>query len=248
MKIVKYWLYMLQILIVDDDEEIRQLLSDYLTRYGYGVHCAKDDTEMYRQLARNTIHLVVLDLTLPNGVDGLFLARELYRLSNLAIIMLTARSSPYDRIVGLESGADDYMIKPFEPRELVSRIKSVMRRHAMPEELHAGATNDGVICFDGWELHCNNRCLYTPDGMVLALSRAEFRLMCTFLHAPHKAFHREQLIRCVHDDGSADERNIDLLVSRLRQKLACTPESGKLIRTIRGVGYMFDVNSVHGRC
>ena len=240
---------MLQILIVDDDEEIRLLLSDYLTRYGYVVHCAKDDISMYRQLTKNTIDLVVLDLTLPNGVDGLVLARELYKRSNLAIIMLSGRSSSYDRIIGLESGADDYMIKPFEPRELVSRIKSVMRRHAKPQDLLASSMNDGVICFEGWELHCSNRCLYAPDGLVIPLSKAEFRLLCTFLHKPHKAFSRDQLIRCVRQDGgSGEERNIDLLVSRLRQKLARTPESKKLIKTLRGVGYMLDASSVLGGC
>lgn len=231
------------ILLVDDDEDIR--LTDYLTRYGYQVHCARDGTEMYRKLAQHHVDLVVLDLTLPGGVDGMVLARELYSHSNLAIIMLTARTNSYDRIAGLESGADDYMVKPFEPRELVSRIQSVMRRHGRPQVLPQSSGGDGVICFDGWELHRDNRCLYTPDGVVLALSKAEFRLMCTFLDAPHKLFNRDQLTRSTREDGKGEaSRSVDLLVSRLRQKLASVPEGEKMIRTVRGSGYIFNARSV----
>jgi two-component system OmpR family response regulator len=235
------------ILLVDDDEELRHLLTDYLSRYGYNVHCAKDGTDMYRQLTQHPIDLVVLDLTLPGGVDGMVLARELYSHSNLAIIMLTARSSAFDRVAGLESGADDYIVKPFEPRELVSRIQSVLRRHRKPQELPLPSVMEGVICFDGWELHSVNRCLYTPDGVVLALSNAEFRLMCTFLHAPRQPFSRDQLMRHTREGGHvATGRNIDLLVSRLRHKLARVTGGEKMIRTVRGVGYVFNVRTILG--
>lgn len=238
-----------QILIVDDDEDIRHLLTDYLTRYGYSVHCAKDGMDMYRQLTHNAIDLVVLDLTLPGGVDGMVLARELYSYSNMAIIMLTGRSSPYDRIAGLESGADDYIVKPFEPRELVSRIQSVLRRHKKQQEMRLDSTDyGGVICFDGWELHRINRCLYSPDGLVLALSKAEFRLLCTFLHAPRQPFNRDQLTQHAREDGDlATSRNIDLLVSRLRNKLARVPGGESMIRTVRGVGYVFNARSILGQ-
>jgi len=233
-----------QILIVDDDTDITALLADYLVRYGYIAHVAHDGLEMHRQLIAHRVDLMILDLMLP-GSDGLSLARDLRRHSRLPIIMLTARSSPYDRIVGLEGGADDYMGKPFEPRELVSRIQSVLRRNVIPAVTYPAAAGNNVICFDGWELHCENRCLYSPDGLVVALSEAEFRLMCTFLHAPHQIFDREHLMKQARDGASNTlGRSIDLLVSRLRQKLACVPDGQHMIKTVRGGGYMFNVRSV----
>lgn len=235
----------MQILLVDDDAEIRNLLADYLARYGYTVHCAEDGADMYQQLAQHAIDLVVLDVMLPGGADGMVLARELRARSRVAIIMLTARSNPYDRIVGLENGADDYMGKPFEPRELVSRIQSVLRRNAVPQDVQVAASGDSIICFDGWELHCENRCLYSPEGVVVALSEAEFRLMCTFLHAPHQLFNRDQLTQRARDGvASSLGRGIDLMISRLRQKLAAVPEGEKMIKTVRGGGYMFSARSV----
>ena len=236
-----------QILIVDDDTEITTLLADYLVRYGYAAHVANDGVEMFRQLGKHAIDLMVMDAMLP-GADGISLVRDMRRHSRLPIIMLTARSSPYDRILGLESGADDYMGKPFEPRELVSRIQSVLRRSFVIQETPAAAVGNSVICFDDWELHCDNRCLYSPDGMVVALSEAEFRLMCTFLHNPHQLFQRGQLMKLARE-GTTDTmgRSIDLLVSRLRQKLACMPDGQNMIKTIRGGGYMFNVRSVLDR-
>lgn len=236
-----------QILIVDDDTGITQLLAEYLARYGYVVHIAGDGVSMRHQLDQHAIDLVVLDVMLP-GADGLSLARAMRQQSLLPIIMLTARASPYDRVLGLENGADDYMSKPFEPRELVARIQSVLRRMApLPDEAPAHALSD-VICFDGWELHGENRCLYSPDGLVVALSNAEFRLLCTFLHAPRRLFSRDQLMEGARGHVlDSFGRSIDLLVSRLRQKLARTPDGPSMIKTIRGCGYMFTVQSVQGR-
>ena len=235
-----------QILIVDDDEGITTLLREYLARFGLESHVAGNGTVMREQLAAHRIDLVVLDLMLP-GEDGLVLARELRQRSQLPVIMLTARSNPYDRVLGLESGADDYMSKPFEPRELVARIHTVLRR--------AGATPDGassysrsdVIRFDGWELHREERCLTSPAGVVVALSNAEFRLLSTFLNMPRRLFSRDQLMEQARGRSmDSFERSIDLLVSRLRQKLADDPREPKMIKTVRGAGYMFNVQSVQG--
>ncbi len=239
-----------QILIVDDDEGITTLLSEYLGRYGYVAHVAGDGVSMRSQLDKQTIDLIVLDVVLP-GEDGLSLVRALRQKSLVPIIMLTARSDPYDRVLGLESGADDYISKPFEPRELVARIQSVLRRITIAHDGPAAHSLNDVICFDGWELHSENRCLYSPDGLAVALSTAEFRLLCTFLHAPRRLFSRDQLMDQARDRAmDSFGRSIDLLVSRLRQKLArATGQSDGLsmIKTIHGVGYMFNVQSVQGR-
>jgi len=236
-----------QILIVEDDEDITRLLEDYLARFGFGVHVAGDGTAMRRQLALHPIDLVVMDVMLP-GVDGLALAREVRQHSVMPIIMLTARSNPYDRVIGLENGADDYVSKPFEPRELVARIQTVLRRSSTLHDGLADPARSDVVCFDGWELHREERCLHSPDGVVVALSNAEFRLLCTFLQTPRRLFSRDQLIEQARGRSmDAFERSIDLLVSRLRQKLAREADATSMIKTVRGAGYLFNVQSVQGR-
>lgn len=236
-----------QILIVDDDEGITSLLRDYLTRFGYEVHTAADGVEMHHQLASHAIDLLVLDVMLP-GSDGMVLAREVRQRSRMPIIMLTARSDAYDCVLGLEMGADDYMSKPFEPRELVARIQTVLRRSTQqPQSDGLNAGND-VIRFDGWELNRHERCLTSPAGLVVALSNAEFRLLSTFLQMPRRLFSRDQLMEQARG-RSMDlfERSIDLLVSRLRQKLADDPSEPSMIKTVRGAGYMFNAKSVQGQ-
>jgi two-component system OmpR family response regulator len=235
------------ILIVDDDTEITALLSDYLARFNMVAHVACDGDSMRAQLALHKIDLVVLDVMLP-GEDGLVLSREIRQRSSLPVIMLTARCSPYDRVLGLENGADDYMSKPFEPRELVARIHTVLRRSTVLNDGAANPARSDVVCFDGWELHREDRCLTSPTGLVVALSNAEFRLLTTFLQTPRRLFSRDQLME--HARGramDAFERSIDLLVSRLRQKLADDPDEPSMIKTVRGAGYMFNVQSVQGR-
>ena len=235
-----------QILIVDDDEGITTLLSEYLARFGLESHVAGDGIAMRQQLAAHRIDLVVMDLMLP-GDDGLVLARELRRSSNVPIIMLTARSNPYDRVLGLESGADDYMSKPFEPRELVARINTVLRRAGAAHEGASQYGHSDVIRFDGWELHREDRCLTSPTGLVVALSNAEFRLLSTFLQMPRRLFSRDQLMEQARGRAmDSFERSIDLLVSRLRQKLADDSSESSMIKTVRGAGYMFNVQSVQG--
>ena len=235
-----------QILIVDDDEGITDLLSDYLGRFGFESHVAGDGVAMRQQLARHHIDLVVLDLMLP-GDDGMVLARELRQSSSLPIIMLTARSNAYDRVLGLESGADDYMSKPFEPRELVARINTVLRRAGAALEGASPFSRSEVIRFDGWELHREDRCLTSPAGLVVALSNAEFRLLSIFLQMPRRLFSRDQLMAQARGRAmDSFERSIELLVSRLRQKLADDASDVSMIKTVRGSGYMFNVQSVQG--
>lgn len=237
----------LQILIVDDDEGITTLLCDYLASFGFETHAASDGVSMHRQLNSRHIDLIVLDLMLP-GTDGLTLAREVRQRSRIPIIILTARSNPYDCVLGLEMGADDYMSKPFEPRELVARIQTVLRRMTARPEGSGTHANSDVIRFDGWELDRNERCLTSPAGLVVALSNAEFRLLSTFLRTPRRVFSRDQLMEQARGRAmDSFERSIDLLVSRLRQKLADDPRDPSMIKTVRGAGYMFNVRSVQGQ-
>ncbi|HSV53362.1 MAG TPA: response regulator [Burkholderiaceae bacterium] len=237
-----------QILVVDDDEEITTLLCGYLSRYGLQAHAAGCAQSMRRLMASHHIDLVVMDLMLP-GVDGLALARELRQASRVPIIMLTARTDLYDRITGLESGADDYVGKPFEPRELVARIQTVLRRvRGTHEATTGGAAHADVVCFDGWSLHREERRLTSPQGMVVQLSNAEFRLLSTFLKMPRRLFSRDQLMELARGRAmDSFERSIDLLVSRLRQKLADDPRDPSMIKTVRGAGYLFDVRSVQAQ-
>jgi len=237
---------MQHILVVDDDADITTLLTDYLARFGFAAHAAFDADSMRAQLAAHPIGLVVLDVMLP-GTDGITLARELRERSRIPIILLTARANPYDCVLGLEMGADDYMGKPFEPRELVARIQTVLRRSAS-ERAAAPQVPDDVVHFDGWALHSIERHLVTPSGVVVPLSNAEFRLLCTFLRMPRRVFSRDQLMEQARGRAmDAFERSIDLLVSRLRSKLSDDPRSPSMIRTVRGAGYLFNVQSLQGQ-
>jgi two-component system OmpR family response regulator len=230
---------MYRILVVDDDAEITTLLSQYLERYDFQVYVASDGASMHRQLREHAIDLVVLDVMLP-GVDGLTLARLLREQSQIPIIMLTARAASYDCVVGLEMGADDYMSKPFEPRELVARIHCVMRRQANGQMLSQAAT---AVRFDAWTLQRLERQVIDPQGTAVPLSYAEYRLLCTLLGSPRRVFSREQLME--QSRGRAMDmfdRSVDLLVSRLRGKLG--DEGARLIKTVRGCGYMLDARQV----
>lgn len=237
---------MQHILVVDDDDDITALLTQYLTRFGYAAYAARDAVTMREQMAARHMDLMVLDIMLP-GTDGITIARELRERSQLPIIMLTARANPYDCVLSLELGADDYMSKPFEPRELVARIQNVLRRAAASTPTMTQVPSE-VVRFDGWELHCMERNLITPAGVTVPLSNAEFRLLCTFLRMPRRVCSRDQLME--HARGRAMEsfeRSIDLLVSRLRHKLADDPRAPALIKTVRGVGYLLDIRSVQGQ-
>ncbi len=235
------------ILLVDDDTEITELLSEYLRRFNFEVHGASDADGMRFQLKTHSVDLVVLDVMLP-GTDGLTLAREIRGCSQIPVIMLTARTSTLDRILGLECGADDYMSKPFEPRELVARIQSVLRRTQSSHAQQSTVASSEVVTFDGWTLRRDARTLVSPSGLVVALSNAEFRLLNIFLQTPRRLFSRDQLMEKARGRSmDAFERSIDLLVSRLRQKLTCDSIEESMIKTVRGAGYLFNVQSVQGR-
>lgn len=226
------------ILIVDDDREIRRLLGDYLTRNGYRVSTAADGTEMRRTLATAAPDLVVLDIMLP-GTDGLELCREIRAKSAIPVIMLTARDEDTDRVVGLEMGADDYLAKPFNPRELVARIKSVLRRtRALPPNLRPTQSNLHYR-FAGWTLDTASHQLNAPDGVLVALSGAEYRLLLTFVEHAGAVLSRDQLLDLTRGrEATPFDRSIDVQVSRLRQKLRDDAREPAIIRTLRSEGYV----------
>jgi two-component system, OmpR family, response regulator len=228
------------ILIVDDDREIRTLLADYLESNGYRAHTAADGGAMWKSLESVRIDLIVLDLNLP-GDDGLTLCRKLRAGSNLPVIMLTARSEPLDRILGLEMGADDYLPKPFEPRELLARVRSVLRRsQVLPAD--RGGQGAQLLRFAGWTLDLTRRHLISPDGTVIMLSGAEFGLLKVFLAHPNRVLNRDQLLNLTHGrDADPFDRSIDIQISRLRQKLGEDARSPQIIKTVRNGGYVLAV-------
>ena len=225
----------LQILIVDDDREIRSLVSDVLVTNGFRVLAAKDGVEMRRILAEAKPDLIVLDLNLP-GPDGLALCRELRAQGGLPIIMLTARATTIDRILGLELGADDYVTKPFEPRELLARIRTVLRRSG-PESHEGYVPKASEALFENWRLDLYHRHLIDPAGMIVLLSGAEYNLLRTMAYHPQQVLSREQLLNAcrIKDLGG---RAIDLHISHLRQKLKDDCRASPLIKTVRGEGYV----------
>jgi two-component system OmpR family response regulator len=224
------------VLIVDDDVEIRTLLSDYLGRNGYRATAVGDGRAMWRALEAGPIDLIVLDLMLP-GEDGLTLTRDLRARSDIPIVMLTARGEDMDRVIGLEMGADDYLPKPFNPRELLARIKVILRRaRGLPRR---GLPATGVLRFADWRLDLTARHLVAPDGVVEPLSGAEFRLLRIFLEHPNRTLTRDQLMDFLHGrEADPFERAIDVQVSRLRQRLREDAREPRIIKTVRGEGYV----------
>lgn len=229
------------ILVVDDDAEIRALLSEYLTREGYKVTTVPDGRAMDEALEDQRFDLVVLDLMLP-GEDGISLCRRLRAKSILPVIMLTARGEEADRITGLETGADDYLPKPFNPRELSVRIQSVLRRsRTLPENLTPEQARR--FNFAGWRLDTATRQLMSPAEVVVPLSGAEYRLLLAFLHHAGEVLSRDRLTEIIRGRGNhmPFDRSIDVQVSRLRQRLGDDGRVPALIRTVRGEGYLFAI-------
>ncbi len=229
-----------RILIVDDDPDIRSLLGSYLAGFGLQADGVGDGEAMRQAMAQTHYDVMVLDLMLP-GEDGLSLCRALRADSDIPIIMLTARGESTDRVVGLELGADDYVVKPFDPRELVARIHTILRR-ARTGQARAAEPGEGEeVSFEGWRLNRVTRQLTTPAQLVVPLSNAEFRLLWVFIERPRSVLNRDQLMDAARGrSAEAFDRSIDLLVSRLRQKLNDDPKSPRLLKTIRGEGYLFD--------
>lgn len=234
------------LLVVDDDPEIRQLLTRYLQESGYRVTAVADGRGMRAALAAGDPDLIVLDVMLP-GEDGISLCRSVRARSQVPIIMLTARGDETDRIVGLEVGADDYLPKPFSPRELLARVKSVLRRSkAFPTNLRREEVR--WFRFAGWLLDAVTRNLTAPDGVVVPLSATEFKLLRTLLDHPGRVLTREQLIELMLSrDAGPFDRALDVQVSRLRQRLREGAREPVIIKTVRGQGYVLAAAVEHGQ-
>jgi two-component system, OmpR family, response regulator len=218
------------ILLVEDDEEIKLLISRYLRDHGFEVKLAGDGNEMDRVLAKEQVDLIVLDVNLP-GEDGFSICMRLRNAGSPPLIMLTARGEQTDRILGIELGADDYLVKPFVPRELLARIGAVLRRTAPDAELSEKADK---YCFSGFILDPLTRRLSGPTGVRVILTSAEFDLLLTLCRNPGKVFSRDEL-----KAASTTDRSVDILISRLRQKIEADPRDPALLQTVRSMGYTF---------
>lgn len=226
------------LLIVDDDPGLRELLADYLGRNDFRVSTVADGRGFWAALERESVDLVILDLMLP-GDDGLVLCRTLRARSRMPIIMLTARGDDTDRIVGLEMGADDYLPKPFNPRELLARIKGVLRRSRHPVG-EPGAVKR--FHFAGWSLDVDARQLIAPDGVLIPLGASEYRLLRVFLEHPQRVLNRDQLLDFTQGREAAPfDRSIDVQISRLRRRLRDDPREAAMIKTVRNEGYLLTV-------
>ena len=226
------------ILVVDDDVAIRELIREYLTENDFKVSVAETGADMDRVLAAEIVDLVILDLKLPDE-DGLVIARRLRESLDLPIIILTGRKEEVDRVMGLELGADDYVTKPFSQRELLARIKAVLRRTESKRATRRGE-NVRAFRFKGWELITGTRKLRAPDARNVELTNSEYALLVAFLKAPGRILTRDQLLESsrLHDD--IYDRSIDVQILRLRRKIEDNPNQPTLIRTERGAGYYLD--------
>ena len=225
------------ILIVDDDREIRDLTGRYLRKHGFRVDSAADAKAMDRLLRDGRFDLIVLDLMLP-GEDGLSICRRLRASTRIPILMLTAVAEDTDRIIGLEIGADDYLTKPFNPRELLARIRAVLRRAE-----RADSTADpveGVLTFSGWRLDPARRELRDPQGVLVELTAGEFGLLMALVERPRRVLSRDRLLDLTKGrDAQPFDRSIDVQVSRLRRKIEPDPKNPDMIKTVRSGGYIF---------
>ena len=227
-----------RIVVIDDDPDIRELVSEFLIRHGFDVEAAGDAAGLNRALAAAPTDLVILDVMLP-GEDGLHICRRLTGSDGPAVIMLSAMGEETDRIIGLELGADDYLPKPCNPRELLARVRAVLRRRGEPRPQEGDL---GAQCeFAGWRLDLVRRELKSPDGVVVNLSGGEFSLLRALVDRPERVLTRDQLLDLARGpDSDASDRAIDVQISRLRKKLGDgSAGGGDLIRTVRNEGYMF---------
>ncbi len=226
------------LLLVDDEAAIREPLGAYLQRAGFRVSEAPNAAEARKILAGHAIDLAVLDIMMP-GEDGLSLCRSIREQGELPVILLTARSEETDRIVGLEMGADDYVLKPFSPRELVARIKTILRRAGGATQREA-PVEAALYQFEGWTLRADDWTLTGADGVAIPLSTADFRLLQAFVTHPRQVLSRDQLLDLTQGrEAHAFDRSIDNQISRLRRKLEDDARSPRLIKTVWGGGYMF---------
>ena len=229
----------IHVLVIDDDPSVRQMIADYLGDNDMKVSTLPGGQAIRDVMERNTVDLLILDLKLP-GEDGMQIARELRVDSDIPIIMLTGRKEEADRVMGLELGADDYLTKPFSPRELLARIRALLRRSRTHETVADNLARIRAYRFAGWELNVRLRRLISRQGQTIPITNSEFNLLVAFLAAPQRVLSREHLLNAsrLHNDEVYD-RSIDVQVGRLRKKIAPEDGQAQLIRTERGVGYVF---------
>lgn len=233
------------ILVVDDDGETRQLIAKFLRQNGYRVTAVRDGREMMEAVRTAPVNLVILDVMLP-GASGLDLCRELRKTSSIPIVMVSAKGEETDRVVGLEVGADDYLPKPFTPRELLARVRAVLRRALASPNL-GGQPPGRLVRFAGWTLDLLRRELTSPEGIAVDLSTGEYDLLLAFIEHPQRVLTRDQLLDLAKNRVSSGiDRTIDIQVSRLRRKIDSDPAAPPLIKTIRGAGYIFTPTVTRG--
>jgi DNA-binding response OmpR family regulator len=226
-----------QILVVDDDPDLRWMVEKYLSKHEFAVTLAEDGEKMRAALERQSFDLAILDINLP-GEDGLSLARYLRSNYQIGIIMLSAAAEVFDRIVGLEMGADDYVTKPFEPRELLARVKSVLRR--VQGEVERAAETSTRVRFGEYMLDLEAHQLLDKNDQAVALTSMEFDLLKAFAENPNKVLDRDQLLSLSHNrDWDPFDRSIDIRITRLRRKIEVEPSRPQIIKTVRGAGYIF---------
>ena len=224
------------ILVVDDETEVRELLRDYLTKHGFAVTAAADAVAARQILEQRAVDLAILDLRMP-GEDGLSLARHVRDKGSTAILMLTALADTIDRVVGLEMGADDYLAKPFDPRELLARVRSILRRTASSkaEPMPARTTRFGRCVLDR-----QAKRLYSLTGEEVPVTAGEMELLEAFADRPNRPLSRDQLLELAHrSDNDPFDRSIDIRIARLRRKIEPVPDRPEAIKTVRGIGYVF---------
>jgi two-component system OmpR family response regulator len=225
-----------KVLLVDDERTLREPLAEYLSRQGFAVVEAEGAAQARSKMRTERPDIVLLDIMMP-GEDGLSLCRHLVEVRDIPVILLTARGEATDRIVGLEVGADDYVVKPFEPRELIARIRSVLRRTSRNAPPSA---EDECYLFDGWRLDPVKRRLTNPEGALVSISSAEFRLLMAFLQRPRQVLDRDRLLDMVQGrEAHLFDRAVDNQISRLRRKIEADRTNPQLIQTVWGGGYMF---------
>ena len=232
-----------QILVVDDEPRVRRMLRTYLEDEGFQVSEAGEGEAMRRQMRETPPHIVLLDLVIP-GEDGLTLLRDIRRASNVPVIMITGKGDTIDRVVGLEAGADDYIAKPFHLREVLARVRSVLRRAEEKAAPRSQATADGestqVYRFAGWRFDLGRRELHDAEDRLVPLTTGEFDLLSAFVNHPNRPLNRDQIMDFARNrDWTPFDRSIDTQIGRLRKKIEADPGDPELIKTVRGVGYVF---------
>jgi two-component system OmpR family response regulator len=237
---------MSHLLLVDDDEDIRSLLTSFFRKHGHTVSTAANGAEMFAALQKHAVDIVILDVMLQEE-DGFSLCRRLRTTSPVPVIMLTGMADPTDRVVGLEIGADDYLTKPFDQRELLARVRAVLRRTAEKTAAPTRSDTRPMLCFAGWRLDVARRELRSADNVLVLLSGGEFDLLLVFVEHPQRVLTRDQLIDFARGSGHvAFDRSIDVQVSRIRHKLEPDPKAPSLIRTVRNGGYIFSADVTRG--